>query len=86
MADSLATLIEEAVRRDGLQELNVLVGRYEDDGKTPACWQAIAKYRYRLSGPWGVGVLRTPEAAIRMALSVLTPDVKDTLAEEDIFG
>ena len=85
MADSLATLIEEAVRRDGLQELNVLVSRYEDDG-LPACWQAIAKYRYRMGGPWGVGVLRTPEAAIRMALSVLMPDVADMTKQEDIFG
>lgn len=85
MAD-LASLIEEAVRRDGLQELTVRVSRYGTDGKTPECWQAIAKYRGRVDGPWGVGILANPEAAIRQALSGLTGDAKDTPAEEDIFG
>jgi hypothetical protein len=82
----LASLIEEAVQRDGLQELTVRVSRYGADGKTPECWHAIAKYRTRIAGPWGVGVLASPEAAIRQALSGMADDVKDTTAEEDIFG
>lgn len=81
MAD-LASMIEEAVQRDGLQELTVRVSRYGADGKTPECWQALAKCRDRMGGPWGVGILASPGAAIRSALLKLA----DTPAEEDIFG
>lgn len=52
-------------------ELCVRVSRYEQDGVTPASWQAIAKRRVAMGGPWGVGVRRTPDAAIKAAFEEL---------------
>ena len=86
MADSLEAVIREAVQRDGLRELIVRVSRYADDCKQPLAWQAIAKYHGRETGPWGVGILTTPEAAIRRALSALTAEPSDTPDGGDIFG
>ncbi len=52
----------------GLAEVTIRVSRYETDGRTPACYQAIAKHRDRISGPWGVGMTATPASALRHAL------------------
>lgn len=81
---TLEEQIAEAVKRDGLQELIVRVGRFEADCVTPAAWQAIAKYQGRISGPWGVGVMANPNAAIRRALEAGRSGGK--APEEDIFG
>ncbi len=51
---------------------------------TPACWQAIAKYRGRVSGPWGVGIMANPVAAMRRAL--VAGRAPQANQEEDIFG
>lgn len=90
------TQLKEAVLRDGLQELTVRVSRYGPDMKTPEAWQAIAKYRERAAGPWGVGIRATPEAAIEAALAEgLKPKSpipeyaskpKPTPTPEDLFG
>ncbi len=81
---TLEEQITEAVKRDGLQELIVRVGRFEADCVTPAAWQAIAKYRGRISGPWGVGVMSNPNSAIRRALEAGRNGGR--APEEDIFG
>ena len=78
----LAAQIEEAVQRDGLVEIVVRVSRYEADLVTPACWQAIAKYRGREKGPWGVGIRARPVVALQRALE----DGARKEPEEDIFG
>lgn len=68
---TLEAQITEAVQRDGLEELTVRVSRYanlSDATGEPAAWQAIAKYRGRSSGLWGVGIRATPHAAIQAAL------------------
>lgn len=68
---SLENLIREVVQRDGLCELIVRVSRYADLSAAihePACWQAIAKYQGRVSGPWGVGIRASPNAAMKAAL------------------
>ena len=66
---SLHEDIAQAVALDGLCELIVRVTRYEADLRTPAAWQAIAKYHGAMNGPWGVGVRSCPIAAARAALS-----------------
>lgn len=81
---SLEEQIAEAVKNDGLQELIVRVSRFEADLKTPACWQAVAKYRGRISGPWGVGIMASPSAAMRRALEA--GRTGEVYQEEDIFG
>lgn len=68
---TLEEQITEAVALNGLEELIVRVSRYADLSAglgEPAAWQAIAKYRGRISGPWGVGIRANPGAAIRAAL------------------
>jgi hypothetical protein len=68
---SLEEMIHEAVQRDGLCELIVRVSRYADLSaaiQEPACWQAVAKYQGRVSGPWGVGIRASPIAAAKAAL------------------
>lgn len=84
MADPLQDLLIEAAA-NGLEELIVRVGRYEGD--VAVSWQAVAKFRGRITGPWGVGVRTTQAAAIRAALtdgmSVLTADKAEP---EDIFS
>jgi hypothetical protein len=64
---TLEDLLKQAFA-DGLAEVTIRVSRYEADCKTPACYQAIAKHRDRISGPWGVGVTATPGSALRHAL------------------
>jgi len=81
---SLEEQIVEAVKQDGLQELVVRVSRFEADCVTPACWQAIAKYRGRVSGPWGVGIMANPVAAMRRAL--VAGRNNGIPPEEDIFA
>ena len=68
---SLEEQIKEAVQQDGLCELTVRVSRYATLAEAigePAAWQAIAKYRGREGGPWGVGIRACPVAATRAAL------------------
>lgn len=79
----LAKMIEEAVERDGLEELVVRVTRYDADLETPAAWQAIAKYRGRVKGPWGVGIRTRPAIAIVRALE---DGARRETPQEDIFG
>lgn len=74
--------IVQAAER-GLTELVVRVSRFEDDMRTPAAWQAIAKFRGRESGPWGVGIRANPAAAIAAALDAHS---KPPAPEEDIFS
>lgn len=81
MAD-LAAQIEEAVKRDGLVEIIVRVSRYEADLKTPACWQAICKYRGRETGPWGVSIRARAAVALERALEAGAR----AEPEEDIFA
>lgn len=69
MTRALEALIREAFAGD-LEELVIRVSRYEGpQGKpTPAAFQAIARHRGRLKGPWGVGIRADPVAAIEAAL------------------
>lgn len=78
---SLEEQIVEAFKHEGLQELTIRVSRFEADCVTPAAWQAIAKYQGRISGPWGVGVMANPVAAMRRAL-----EAGRATQQEDIFG
>lgn len=77
----LAKMIDEAVQRDGLEELVVRVTRYDADLETPAAWQAIAKYRGREK--WGVGIRTRPGIAIIRALE---DGARRETPQEDIFG
>lgn len=81
---TLEEQIAEAVQCDGLQELVVRVSRFAPDCKTPEAWQAIAKYQGRASGPWGVGIMANPVAAMRRAL--VAGRNNGIPPEEDIFG
>ena len=83
---ALEDLIAQAVRDDGLEELVVRVSAYAHLAAAigePAAWQAVAKYRGRMSGPWGVGVRANPAAAIRAALEA---GRAKPAAPEDVFG
>lgn len=61
-----------ALAERGVEELVVRVSRYGSDGR-PEAWQAIARYRNRLKGPWGVGVRASPLAAVVAALDPEKP-------------
>jgi hypothetical protein len=52
---------------NGLQEVTIRVSRYGAGGR-PEAYQAIAKHKARISGPWGVGVTATPTSALRRSL------------------
>ena len=65
------------LRELDVQELRVSVSRYADDMKTPAAYQATAKRRTALPGPWGVGVRATPEAAVEAALEEAAKLIRD---------
>lgn len=64
------------LRELDVQELRVSVSRYADDMKTPAAYQATAKLRTAISGPWGVGVRATPEAAVEAALEEVASHIR----------
>jgi len=84
----LEDLITRAVREDGLEELVVRVSAYAHLAEAigePAAWQAIARYRGRMAGPWGVGIRANPAAAIRAALDAGRTEAKPA-APEDVFG
>ena len=89
---TLEEQITEAVQRDGLVELTVRVSRYADMAEgmgEPAAWQAIARYKGRVSGPWGVGIRANPAAAIRAALESGRNGVSGTssmTADTDVSG
>jgi len=89
---TLEEQITEAVQRDGLVELTVRVSRYSnltDSLDEPAAWQAVARYRGRESGPWGVGIRANPAAAIRAALENGRDGVSGTsnmTADTDVSG
>lgn len=70
---TLDAMLERAFRDEGLAEITIRVSRYAADGKTPEAFQAIAKYRERITGPWGVGVMASPTAAGRRALGEPEP-------------
>lgn len=74
----LAQTLNNAFRHDDLAEITVRVSRYEADLRTPAAYQAIAKYRTIPGGPWGVGVRVTASGAMLAAL--------EDLAKVDILG
>ena len=59
-----------------LAELIVRVNRYEKD--TPVSYQAIVKGRTKPTGPWGVGVRSTPNAAVEAALAEYAEIVRDS--------
>jgi hypothetical protein len=88
---SLELKIKEAVERDGLCELTVRVSRYGHLSEAldePAAWQAIAKYRDRVSGPWGVAIRATPGAAMLAALEAGARDAAPAqpAPPESVFG
>lgn len=66
---NLEALIDRAFREGGLEEITIRVSRYAADGRTPEAFQAIAKYRGRTAGPWGVGVMASASAATRHSLA-----------------
>lgn len=89
----MTDLVEEirrAAAEDGLQELILRVSRYDcppGGPAEPAAWQAIAKYRGRVSGPWGVGIRAQPVAAAVAALQSGRGQVENAPPPaEDIFG
>lgn len=69
---TLDDALADAISR-GLDDLTVRVSAYGADLKTPAQWQAIAKYRGRVYGPWGVGVAADIGEACRLALAPEPP-------------
>ena len=64
---------------EGVEEITIRVGRYAPDCTTPVAFQAIVKHRTRMTGPWGVGVMASPVAALRRALE----DGKPAAAADD---
>lgn len=79
----LAPIIERAVQQDGLQELLLRVSEYDLTTDKAVKWQAIAKYRGSMRGPWGVGICARPSGAITRALAAGRALHQP---EEDIFG
>lgn len=85
--------IRAAIREDGLEELTLRVSRYSDLSEgmgEPAAWQAIAKYRGKSKGPWGVGIrgnaIAAVEAALKAGASLGDAEPANSLDIEDIFG
>jgi hypothetical protein len=79
------------LRELDVQELTIRVSRYADDMKTPEAYQATAKRRTAVSGPWGVGVRATPEAATLAALEEVAAQVRDAFRKAhpdiaDLYG
>lgn len=53
---------------EGAEEIVLRISRYEQDGRTPACYQAVVKGQNR-SRVWGVGVYANPVVALREAIA-----------------
>lgn len=53
---------------DGADEVVIRVSRYEEDMRTPACFQVVVKHQDRTK-IWGVAVLANPVAAIMQAIA-----------------
>lgn len=73
----LEDLIAEAVR-DGLGQLLIQ--------ESVGGWQAIAKFKSRITGPWDVGCDANAETALRKALYCRKAESAPVPDFDDIFG
>ena len=61
-----------------VEELRIRVSRYGSDLRTPEAYQAVVKSRTKPTGPWGVGVRSTPNAAVEAALVEYAKIIRDS--------